>query len=175
MAVTFNGTARLIEVTNPADTSLDVQQDIYSAWKDWVQLSTTNGGFAPAFRVVGGDPTSDGQNAPIYFFLTNYWQVYINNGEQVNIELNLYSDNFPSPAIVAPGSGVSIKNSDASVVTIISGSGVTEQDKLDIADRVWDEALADHNTAGSTGAELTENTEWSKKASDNAEQANLKL
>lgn len=175
MAVTFNGTSRLIEVTNPADTNLDVQRDLYSTWKDWTQLSTVNAGFSPAFRVVGGDPTSSGQNAPIYFFLTNYWRIYINNGEQVNIELNLYSDNFASPAIVAAGAGVSIKNSDASVVTIVSGSGITEQDKLDIADRVWDETISSHTTPGSVGAEVTENTSWSKKASDNAEQANLKL
>jgi hypothetical protein len=31
------------------------------------------------------------------------------------------------------------------------GSGVTEQDKLDIADRVWDESNADHQGSGTTG------------------------
>jgi hypothetical protein len=37
------------------------------------------------------------------------------------------------------------------VNTVISGSGVTEQDKLDIADRVWDENTSEHLTLGSFG------------------------
>lgn len=37
------------------------------------------------------------------------------------------------------------------IIQVVSGSGVTEQDKLDIADRVWDEAASAHLTAGSMG------------------------
>ena len=37
---------------------------------------------------------------------------------------------------------------------IVGAGAVTEQDKLDIADRVWDEVLADHIAAGSTGESL---------------------
>jgi hypothetical protein len=37
------------------------------------------------------------------------------------------------------------------VNTVISGSGVTEQDKLDIADRVWDESIEDHQAHGTAG------------------------
>lgn len=42
------------------------------------------------------------------------------------------------------------------VIEVVSGSGVTEQDKLDIADRVWDEILtgATHNIASSAGRRL---------------------
>lgn len=39
----------------------------------------------------------------------------------------------------------------AGLIQVSSGSGVTEQDKLDIADRVWDEVGAQHVTAGSLG------------------------
>jgi len=42
------------------------------------------------------------------------------------------------------------------IIQIISGSGVTEQDKLDIADRVWDESVNEHITSGSFG-------EWIQK------------
>lgn len=42
----------------------------------------------------------------------------------------------------------------AGLITVTSGSGVTAQDKLDIADRVWDEAAADHAAAGSLGARV---------------------
>ena len=110
--VVFNGILRQIEITDPADISLDVEQDIYSAWKDWSQVGD-NSKYAPAMRTFGGDPTVQGQAAPKYFFLHNYWVVYINNGEIVNIALNLYSSDFTTPYIVVAGSGVSDRNSDA--------------------------------------------------------------
>lgn len=112
MAVTFNGITRQIIVDDPADVSLDVQDDIYSRWKDWV-LDADNAKYAPALRAVGGDPTVAGQTAPIFYFTQNLWTVYINNGVIVDVALNLYSDDFSSAFVVAPGSGVSNRNSDA--------------------------------------------------------------
>lgn len=47
----------------------------------------------------------------------------------------------------------------AGLITVVSGSGVTEQDKLDIADRVWDEMIAQHTTEGSTAEALSEAAE----------------
>lgn len=45
---------------------------------------------------------------------------------------------------------VSLRSSNsAGLQTVVSGSGVTEQDKLDIADRVWDEIAAQHTDSGS--------------------------
>lgn len=117
--VTFNGTDRLIEVTDISVFDLDVEYDIYSRWKDWVQASTVNAGYARAFNeasVFGGNPTVGVQFAPKYFFLTNFWRVYINNGNVVNVGLNLYSENYASPYIVGPGSGISDRNSDAVII-----------------------------------------------------------
>jgi hypothetical protein len=37
---------------------------------------------------------------------------------------------------------------------VVTGSGVTAQDKLDIADRVWDEAASEHVGVGSLSAEV---------------------
>lgn len=45
-------------------------------------------------------------------------------------------------------------NNSAGLQTVISGSGVTEQDKLDISDRVWDEAKSEHIDADSFGEEV---------------------
>lgn len=115
MAITFNGSLRRIEITDSADVNFNVERDLYSAWKDWKKLPG-NGGFAFAFRTIGGDPTITGQNAPKYFFLINYWVVYINNGELVNFATNLYTDDFNTPFVIGPtpGSGVgSNKTSDA--------------------------------------------------------------
>lgn len=49
-----------------------------------------------------------------------------------------------------------IPSNAAGLIVVQTGSGVTEQDKLDIADRVWDEVLtgASHNTPTSAGRRL---------------------
>lgn len=47
-----------------------------------------------------------------------------------------------------------IPNNSAGLVEVNTGSGITEQDKLDIADRVLDELIADHQISGSLGAEI---------------------
>lgn len=47
-----------------------------------------------------------------------------------------------------------IPTNAAGLIVITSGSGVTEQDKLDIADRVWDEVISGHVSAGSAGKEV---------------------
>lgn len=51
-----------------------------------------------------------------------------------------------------------IPTNSAGLITITSGSGVTEQDKLDIADRVWDETLneANHNDPSSAGRRIVQ-------------------
>lgn len=52
---------------------------------------------------------------------------------------------------------VSVRTANtAGLIQVVSGSGVTEQDKLDIADRVWDEVQAVHLTAGTTGKALSD-------------------
>ncbi len=47
-----------------------------------------------------------------------------------------------------------ISTNSAGLITVVSGSGVTEQDKLDIADAVWDEDQADHTGADTFGEYL---------------------
>jgi len=47
-----------------------------------------------------------------------------------------------------------IPTNAAGLITVVSGSGVTEQDKLDIADRILDELIAEHGEEGSVGLEL---------------------
>lgn len=112
MPIVFNGVTREIEVTDSSIFSLDVERDVYSEWKRWSQLGT-NGKYAPALRTFGGDGTAPGQIAPKYFFFQNFWRMRINNGNVVSVGLNLYTDNYVTPYVVVPGSGVSDRNSDA--------------------------------------------------------------
>lgn len=111
--VIFNGTDRLIEITDPSDFSLDAEKDIYSAWKDWIREDDNNSKYPYALRTFGGDPTITNQYAPKYFFLQNYWRVFVNNGNVVSVGINLYTDDYTTPYVVGSGSGISDRNSDA--------------------------------------------------------------
>jgi len=68
MAVSFDG-PNLIITLESGVTEVDVKEDLYEAWKDWVRAG--NAQFPQAFTVVGGDPLTSVINAGSYFFLNN--------------------------------------------------------------------------------------------------------
>ena len=68
MDVAFDGPNRLIIVQSGINT-IDIT-DVYSRWKDWVQVSD-NSKYFKAFSVVGGDPTVSGQYITPYYYLQN--------------------------------------------------------------------------------------------------------
>jgi len=169
--VTFDGANRIIRV-NPEVTDLDIKTDVYSAWKEWVSSTSDNVTWAPAVRTIGGDPTVSGQRAGDIYFLQNNWKLYIDL-TQVRVTGILFSDNFDSayydfngniqyPAQVASlvttaevssnsgGSGGSTAAEiwSYSSRTLTSAAGPTASE---IADAVWDEAYADHDTDGTFG------------------------
>jgi hypothetical protein len=49
-----------------------------------------------------------------------------------------------------------IIGNSAGLITVVSGSGVTTQDKEDIASLVWDETISSHIIVGSTGKSLVD-------------------
>ena len=56
-----------------------------------------------------------------------------------------------------------ISTNSAGLITVVQGSGVTEQDKQDIADRVWDEQLSTHVNTGSASVTLSASTAASNR------------
>lgn len=91
--VTFDGINRLI-IINDGQSSINIEQDIYSDWKEW-SLTRDNLKWYPALRTVGGDPTIGGNKLGATFFTINNWQILINNN--VTFNGNIFSDNFSSP------------------------------------------------------------------------------
>jgi len=131
MAVAFDGATRRIMVTDVS--SVDVQRDLYSAWKHWLILSD-NAKYEQAFRSVGGDAIGNGQQSPVYFFLMNDWKIVV-DGIVVDFSLNLYCEEETNtstfPFIILNNGAVSYKVSDSPVVTTSGGSGLSaEQDEL---------------------------------------------
>jgi len=66
---TFDG-PNLTITLDSGITEVDLQIDLYSDWKEWVQLSD-NAKFPEAFKTSGGDPLTPGLTAAAYFFLQN--------------------------------------------------------------------------------------------------------
>jgi len=139
--VVFDGDNLLVKV-NQGVTTLDIQTDIYSAWKEWIQIGN-NAKFLPALRTIGGDPTIEQKVVAPYFFLMNGWKIkpYSWN-HTLNLIGNLFVDNseiYGSNAIIPPDGYFTVlvnmsTTSDAS--RLLVGSGVTTQDKEDIRDLI---------------------------------------
>jgi hypothetical protein len=88
--VTFDGENRLILV-NYGETSLNVEQDIYSDWKEWQHLEDYSK-YPQALSVVGGEPLGGGQFVGATFFLENGWRVRPWEGTHaLNINGNIYT------------------------------------------------------------------------------------
>lgn len=93
-AVTFDGINKLI-IVNEDTVSLDIKNDVYSAWKEWVSVRD-NGKFLPAIRVTGGDPIGGGAFTGDVYFLQNNWRMIVNLNKN-RISGVLYSDDYDTP------------------------------------------------------------------------------
>lgn len=142
--VVFDGENRRI-IVNRGETFLRVKEDIYSAWKDWVQVRE-NSEFYAAFRTTGGDPVGSGLYTGDVYFLINNWKLVIN--EQVVVEGIIY-DNTPgqSPFIVNPGGGVVNTVSNLALQYSLTGGAPSVQ-------QIWDYLLATNSTPGSAAEKL---------------------
>jgi hypothetical protein len=111
----FDGENKLIYV-NPNISSISVKEDVYSNWKEWVQVRD-NSKFPPAIRVTGGDPIGGGAFTGDVYFLINGWRLYIDHS--LNIDGVIYSDNYPSPFVQQENTQI-VTNKVSSLVSIVA-------------------------------------------------------
>ena len=159
--VTFDPLTRLISI-NAGVTDINVQRDIYSASKEWLKLEN-NLRFKPPVRATGGDPIPGGSPLGRTFFMINGWRIQLDSS--VTIDGNLYSENYPSPFVNAPGVVV-VRSKFSNLVDVAQPSlvGLNIPTATQNAAAVWDRLLASHTTAGSAGKVIAD-TE--KKTDDN--------
>ena len=137
--VTFDGVRRLI-IINPGETEIDVQRDIYSAWKEW-SLLEQNTKYLQALNTVGGEPTVGDQSLDTTFFLINGWRIKPQPGSYT---LNLIGNIFEVdgqeifvPADVNPffPNNININTNTSVIVRRINvdtgegGEGLTPEEK----------------------------------------------
>jgi len=160
--VVFDGPTKTIFVSEGV-TELDVKVDIYSAWKEWSIYSPEQGTastWPKALTAIGGDPITDDRNVGTTYFLENGWRIqpFASKDPYVlTVEGNIYTrETGQNPFLFAEGVSTSLVRSN--IVDLIRvealGVNITNTDIAAIADSVWDEALVDHVTVGTTGNKL---------------------
>lgn len=126
---TFDGTTRRITLAS-GTTTLDLVA-LYSWWKLWVLAG--NAECLVAFGAVGGDIPA----IPLYLFLKNGWKIVPQSTDHVLTVTNgiLETSDSTDPFIDPAGSYKIRINRQSPGIAIgyATGSGVTAQDKTDIA------------------------------------------
>ena len=159
----FDGENKIIRIAEHV-TGVNVVTELYSDWKEWVQLSNdVNTRWDAAFRVVGGDSTFGVESIAGYFFLINGWQIVVDHG--VAFTGNIFSDDFDSPfraedpiTFVSRGPFLTTSRVTSIATTLDTGgsggtSDVSADSINDIASAVWN-ATSSNPIAGTYGAQL---------------------
>jgi len=131
---TFDGPNLTIILASVGE--LDVQDDLYEQWKDWVVLSD-NAKYPPAFDTLGGDVIGAGAQVAPYFFLRNDSGWRIKAPEQsgvVTVQGNLFGRDPDLPLFIPPDGAYTVVfnlvvTSRGTVTLVPVGSGLSsEQD-----------------------------------------------
>jgi len=119
--VTFDGENKLIYV-DPSVTEINFGRDVYSNWKEWVQLYD-NSKWDAALRTTGGDPLGDGQYVGQYFFFINNWRMVIDH--DLTINGNVFADGYPTPYVAVGGTQLVLSkvSSLATQIEVPTGGG----------------------------------------------------
>lgn len=85
---------------------IDVQRDLYTAWKDWCLQG--NIGYAPkAFQPHGGARLPNGERIESAFILLNRWRIQLAPGKyRLRVKGNLQSEDGESPFEIPEGSEI---------------------------------------------------------------------
>lgn len=145
--ITFDGPNKKIYL-GPSTAAIDVRADLYSSWKEWVQLYD-NAKYLPALRTIGGDPVGGGQYAGDLYFLQNGWQVVVD--KPLVVTGTLYHDDGISPYIILGGGGVTATVS--AVVQSLGFNGTVNNivEPNILPEDIWNYLLVNANAPGSVG------------------------
>jgi hypothetical protein len=120
---------------------------------------------APVMEIIGGQSKGGGTFVGRVVDLKGYKIVPQDTTHDLLITIEIIDSNLGisgrnvfdrTPLTPGVNVNIDIDIAPVEVITIATGSGVTEQDKTDIINGVWDEAIASHLTAGSTGEKLSD-------------------
>lgn len=131
--VTFDGPNKLILI-NEGETTIDIQKDVYSAWKDWSR-QINNLQFLEAISTLGGDPITSETFVGDTYFLENGWRIQpwnSYNGYILDVIGNIYTrEPGQNPVNPTPNVSVTLTRSNITETAIVGGAA-TENRLLEI-------------------------------------------
>lgn len=138
--VTIDGSARTITV-NPDVTTINIQTDIFSDWKEWARLHD-HLKFTRAIRSIGGDATTGIQKAGDIYFMMNNWRVVIDLSK-TSVTGVIFSDDYDTPFVSFDGKPVnqSLVSSLVTSVTTTENVVTNAPTAEEISAAVWVEAI----------------------------------
>ncbi len=161
MGITFDYYNQIVNITSPT-TQIDAQvlhdaiEDEMASPVGLVNGSPQSGNIIqPEGKIT--DPSNPTVKSQIIMILNSPWQIQFWGGSgYTRIFGGKLVGGLNDEPVKATGTAgdLTVLESPVDGLTVVSGSGVTAQDKLDIADQVWDEPIADHTGVGSTGEAL---------------------
>ena len=161
MSYTFDIANKIIQRTTIDELDM---MDLYSRWKD--EVASTLAGAEQAMRVIK-EPLAGSVFIGPYYFIMNNWQIRpLDTTHSLIVVGTVVQDATSSltPFKVDDlTNNVQIVRTVATEVQVVETQGaLTEQDKDDIVDKVWDEPLtgATHNVATSAGRRLRQASAW---------------
>ena len=126
--IDIDGVSKIIFV-RAGVTQLDIKNDVYSSWINWVNLND-NLKYLPALRYTGFDPIGSGVYTGDTYFLINGWKLSL-DFKVVKVSGVLYSDDY-STAYYTPEIVAQYPVTVSSVVNTVSTSGAGGASASDI-------------------------------------------
>ena len=131
-----------LKALEAADTGI-VYQDTHRHNTEVTIVGVT---FARLIEIINGTNSSQTDVYEIFFSPDTTYSVRLAGSNNNIFDLQ--------NAILANTVTQVISQNSAGLQIVVSGSGITAQDKLDIADRVWDELISGHTTAATFGEKV---------------------
>ena len=154
MAISLNPLTKLIEITSPTTTV--TIQELVNTIRDW-EDELENLSYEQVIDAVGKADLGSSVYTAITMTLSSTWQIHYWNGVTLGIikDGNLVGGIGGEPIKPTGGPDTILVINQVGGTIAVTASGITEQDKLDIADRVWDEDITGHTTIDTTADYVT--------------------
>lgn len=149
-------TANKLFILNSGVIEFDVVVDLYSdAKEDWLTDALLNK-FRFPIVAIGGQPIGSGQIISPYIMLRYGWKIRPHEADHtLTVAGNLITDDGSSPFTSVLGNyQVTIKSIVSANSLTAADVAISAADLANIADKVWDEAIAGHLITGSVGRTL---------------------
>lgn len=149
--VTFDGENKII-IISPDITEINVKEDLYSAWKEWVGVDP-NSKWEEAFKAIGGEPTVAGRFLGTTYFLINGWKLRTWEGNhRLMVNGNLYCDDGTEPFIPTLNNwNIQLSMTNSNIVDAVAVPGEILYTAEQLASIIWAMTAAQQKEPGSMG------------------------